>query len=514
MPLDASCVSLQDQRKRHPKAFSGCQATGKRRGVRKVFQCSTHVFVSMSGNPAEGAGCVTWWGLSPALDLIDTVCGPARHQGEVSVLLIGSADLRHVLKTIAGQTDGEALHFYIVEDSLDLVARQLLFLSLALEPPNRMGLQEKVQLFLELYGSTCLRSQSAQYLQDRSRELCSFIMESGYADTDSGCTGASLLPCVDLTALKYRDRDSLCEVCGWWGISSPLPLARLWEARLRGHLGSRFDSRLGSFDWDLRMKLHDRGCSVISRSEYQRWREGGVAFQKREGLYESPNHTLVSIRVFKQRADIVPLRGYWGDIVSSPFIAFGVQPDDQTLLTTQNGQHAQTAEDICYHTVESLFQTLSNRGQRSDPTPYPLAHLQSTLGTDHSPMKKKDAKRNTQSDYELLCVDRVRISVLPVGSVSRLQHRDAYRGRFHIIYCSCSMAHQLGAPLREIAAPRASLIVELARYILDLSCEQQQGFTNSVIDRAKEAGFEPVDGSSDVFAHFQLHNPSPATSDP
>lgn len=31
-------------------------------------------------------------------------------------------------------------------------------------------------------------------------------------------------------------------------------------------------------------------------------------------------------------------RGYWGDIVTGPFVAFGIETDDKSLLKTSNGQ--------------------------------------------------------------------------------------------------------------------------------------------------------------------------------
>lgn len=33
------------------------------------------------------------------------------------------------------------------------------------------------------------------------------------------------------------------------------------------------------------------------------------------------------------------VQGYWGDIVSSPYLSFGIESDDSSLLKTQNGQH-------------------------------------------------------------------------------------------------------------------------------------------------------------------------------
>ena len=37
------------------------------------------------------------------------------------------------------------LQFYILENNLELYARAILFLTIALEPQNRMGLQGKMQ---------------------------------------------------------------------------------------------------------------------------------------------------------------------------------------------------------------------------------------------------------------------------------------------------------------------------------------------------------------------------------
>lgn len=31
-------------------------------------------------------------------------------------------------------------------------------------------------------------------------------------------------------------------------------------------------------------------------------------------------------------------RGYWGDIATGPFVAFGIETDDESLLRTSNGQ--------------------------------------------------------------------------------------------------------------------------------------------------------------------------------
>lgn len=102
-------------------------------------------------------------------------------------------------------------------------------------------------------------------------------------------------------------------------------MPKAWDYRVRQHLGRRYNCKSGSFDWDLMMKLHEKGvrmnfrafsssvaflfyqnctcylqCGVISKHEYVRWRERGLAFEMREGAYQIINPTLISSRVFNQ----------------------------------------------------------------------------------------------------------------------------------------------------------------------------------------------------------------------
>ena len=49
-----------------------------------------------------------------------------------------------------------------------------------------------------------------------------------------------------------------------------------------------------------------------------------------------PQHYPLSL--LSQRGERVAARGYWGDIATGPFVAFGIEADDETLLKTSNGQ--------------------------------------------------------------------------------------------------------------------------------------------------------------------------------
>lgn len=79
---------------------------------------------------------------------------------------------------------------------------------------------------------------------------------------------------------------------------------------------------------------------TFESKEYGRWRSSGVAFTPREASYLSPNRSLASPRYFSHRhatGDLggATLIGYWGDIVCSPYLAFGT-------FTDRSPEHSKT----------------------------------------------------------------------------------------------------------------------------------------------------------------------------
>lgn len=66
--------------------------------------------------------------------------------------------------------------------------------------------------------------------------------------------------------MQFKERDELARIFKQWQRppSPPLGMCKAWDARVRQHLGTRYDARRGCFDWDLTMKLHDKGVSKLS----------------------------------------------------------------------------------------------------------------------------------------------------------------------------------------------------------------------------------------------------------
>ncbi|KAM6951017.1 dynein axonemal assembly factor 3 [Aplochiton taeniatus] len=450
-----------------------------------------------TGRTMEGAGCITWWGFSPARDLLSIPTGKIRREGKFNILLVGSGDPRHVLKTISQLSETESLHIWVIENSMEVVARQQLLLFLALTHQESMGLHEKTEVFLEVFGNSEIRSQTEDVLKHAASQLCLAVTETFETAVHS---------CLDTTMLKFKERDELARIFKLWvqppscGRHAPVSIVKAWDGRVRQHLGTRYDHRIGCFDWDLTMKLHQKECGVINKQQYVRWRERGMAYEMREGLYQIANQSLLSTRIFNQRGDKVAVRGYWGDIVSSPYLSFGIDTDEEELLKKQNGQHVKTAQDISYSNVQALFQSLSCRGCSQSA---PQAETEKA-GVKGPASQSETHHKPTIS--ELMILNGVLVTFLPLDSLRKLPEKQKFNKFFNVIYFATSLVQQLGPTLRQIAAPNAVLIVELAKYLLDLTKEQEKGFAERVSELAKEAGFEPCqqENRDDAHATFTL----------
>ncbi|KAJ1501762.1 Dynein assembly factor 3, axonemal [Coelomomyces lativittatus] len=119
---------------------------------------------------------------------------------------------------------------------------------------------------------------------------------------------------LDLTALKYKERDELEMVFKFWKSNRPLDLNRLWEQRLMAYYQSRYDVRENLIDWDYHMKLSTK-LPNLPKPAFFRWRLSGNAFDTKDTLGSYPNRTLVT--TMQGRGG-----GYWSDILHSPLVGF------------------------------------------------------------------------------------------------------------------------------------------------------------------------------------------------
>ncbi|XP_023239181.1 dynein assembly factor 3, axonemal-like [Centruroides sculpturatus] len=97
---------------------------------------------------------------------------------------------------------------------------------------------------------------------------------------------------------------------------------------------------------------------MIHISKYMKWRETGIAFEIRDGEYTLPNNTLASFLLIKHEGERYIRRGYWGDILTSPYIAYGIECKQQEFLEKRNRMYTKTSQDISYHNTLAMFHEL------------------------------------------------------------------------------------------------------------------------------------------------------------
>ncbi|XP_076115197.1 dynein axonemal assembly factor 3-like [Mytilus galloprovincialis] len=452
-------------------------------------------------------GTITWWGFTPALDLQDTDTISALNnlkldtdegKDTLNILLIGAGDIRHVLQTIARsyRHKKRKLHFYIIETQCELYCRDLLFMSLFLEPPNRMGLQEKTELFLELYGNLLVRQQSMEYVQKMSNEMIKMVTDFDYLEKK--------LPFIDLSQLKFKERDFMEGIFKFWRNPDPklFDVEKMWDLRLQRDLGVRYDTRDNVFDWDYHMRLIEREGDIIHAREYKNWRKYGIAYEPRDGNYDVPNRTLASGVLVKHEGERFAKRGFWGDMLVSPYITFGIQSEDKTLFKKNNNMYAKLSWHVSEFNILSLLHEIINKEKYVPPQIEEAKEKKSATITEiteeeenEEDIKEKSESTDTASqsnpakdEYESLPLDDVKITFLPVMSVADLSRKSKYQKLFDIIYFSNSLVHLLTSDLTPIYADAATIIAESARYMLQLKDDKVEDFFQKVKGMAEKAG--------------------------
>ncbi|KAF8566820.1 hypothetical protein P879_04663 [Paragonimus westermani] len=322
---------------------------------------------------AEGLGSVAWWGFSPAIDLIETYSGffDSLSIDSVTVLIAGGSDSRHILQTVSNAVGDSNLvqTYFILDSALEVYARYMLQIYIAMEQEDRFNLQEKTELFLELFGNTMIREFTATYLRHVATEFIKYRIELIYVYTDYRITtsfedSTKCLQFMNMMHLRFRERDVLESIFKFWREKDEniFNIFKCWDYRLRRHLGTRYDAIPNVFDWDCSITLHDRQADQIDSREYSWWRRRGVAFELRPADYTVSNRCLASGKPFRNsKGENTVYWGYWGDITCSPYLAFGITTSMYPELAKKvNGRRSYGATTISEVNVRSLLWRLGH----------------------------------------------------------------------------------------------------------------------------------------------------------
>ncbi|XP_014662968.1 PREDICTED: dynein assembly factor 3, axonemal-like isoform X2 [Priapulus caudatus] len=353
----------------------------------------------------DGIGSVTWWGFSPAINLIPREL----EVSELNVLLVGSGDSRHIIKTMAEawRFPSVKVNIYVIEHSLQVLARHMLFLSLALEPAQHIGLSEKTSLYLEIFGNSLIRSSTKSYIDTKASDFIRMVSDVDIAE--------DMLPILDMNFLKGPDT--------------------------------------------------------------------------------------------------VPLLGYWGDIVTGPFISHGIECANSSLLKTENKMHVKTAKDITYYNVMAMFYELLYK------TKYDECCLEIEAKQDEDSVMTRPQRALVDSCYSsgdvsdsapvsegpIVC-ENAKVYFLPLNAPSQLYLKQRFQEHFHVVYFSNSMVHTLTPDLSKTFACKAQVIVETPKFLIDVTTDQAQEYMNKVVAMTEKAGCEMLTScnpSYDALAYFR-----------
>ncbi|XP_075168964.1 dynein axonemal assembly factor 3 [Haematobia irritans] len=418
-----------------------------------------------------------FWGLSEAIDLFGEYLAISKEQNdideasattcelkrdkEVNILLFGSNDPRHLIATMAkiyshrAKGKNPVINFFVIDGCIEIVARNMALLAIALENSNAINIRNKTHLFMDVYGNALIRKASQQYIASKTKSLIKMITDSEYT--------AKIAPFLNIEGLKYRERDGLENTFNFW-----LPkeeniynIKQYWSDRVRRHLATRYDYREGQFDWDLNMVLKERGGSQICSQEYRYWRETGIAFTFPEYEYNVPNKTFCAGLV--RNGNTFMHRGYIGDIKTGPFVSFGLNTSDKRMLKSVHGENDYRSTDVTERNVMEILHELST------DTPYEHDLNQSRkYGCTRLQMAKslinydeEDLRSLNDYDDPWINVKGVTINFLSCDDIYAIQNgNNRWINYFDVVFVAHNYFPFLKATFLNILRPLSSIIME------------------------------------------------------
>lgn len=373
-----------------------------------------------------------YWGFSEAINLLESFhkhMDLNKEKNEINILLLGSGDPRHIIKTLSDSFNypNVKLNFYMVEGISEIIARNLLLTIVALESNKTFSLTSKTNLFMDIYGNALTRPITHNYICSRANNLIKMITDEDYA--------AENYPFIKYDLLKYRERDGLENIFQFWlnKKENIFNASLYWENRLRALLKTRFDHRNGAFDWDLMMRLKDRGAQQICNQEYTYWRETGIAFTFPEFEYNAANKTFASGLV--KTGNTYKHRGYLGDMTVGPFASFGLHCSDTKMLVSDHGRNQYRATDVTFRNLYEIFYKINERKSYIHDGTYSPAYGAATLQQSKIYQDKEITDINIQEYKEpLLNFSNFSLHLVSMDDIMKIGDCKHFQNMFDIAF--------------------------------------------------------------------------------
>ncbi|GMH71944.1 hypothetical protein TL16_g05790 [Triparma laevis f. inornata] len=485
------------------------------------------------------------WGFSPASNLLSEASFQAKDGEPIDILIMNSCDIRHVLKTASQRrrsAPNSPLNFYLIDTPTEVLARHFLLLQVLTD--WEIPIRQRSILFLEIYGNSMIQDRTARYIEETARGLIELITDGDHPLADV----------FNLSNLKFRDRDLIENSFKSWFCSEPFDMQGLRDQRLRHYYGDRYDVRKNVLDWDYQTRIKEV-ASIIHIKQYREWRNSGIAFEFGDATYNSPNRSMASytagmMKAGKDKGMKKEIRGFWLDIICSPYAAFGVAcekvnkfAEDMFFILNEGTGTAQHR----HHTVEvASLNVMSYLWEIETGETYTMRKkndIFSGLGEDASDiviyntedgdkpveeeggeelgeeakLKAAEAKKKKEAEAEVAKQERLEkkrlrqaasrarnivdmldnIKIIPIsGGAPGLYGKQKFSKKFDIAYLSQHGVHHCGdADFPGIMKDKGKVVLETGRHVYALQKKQCEELNRKMFELTEKQGWKMANGN-------------------
>ena len=222
---------------------------------------------------------------------------------------------------------------------------------------------------------------------------------------------------------------------------------------------------------DYQFRLVERGGGNISLAEYKDWRTHGMAFVYENDQNEpdisiatQPNMSLVSsVKRISKENEKVSEKSFFGDIVTGPFISYGLDPSYEALSVDKT-KTSRRSQELALTRMRELIESI-------------------------------DVNKEVNKESTSVCIEIVFLPLSAERDIKRSSKE--FESKFEVSFIACSVAHLFTTEFASNMVAGGSILVETPLFLLHMAKEIQEKFKEHLlsITTSTTSGLELKDDS-------------------